>query len=132
MKVSEGCGWKDPRLDFHYNNWAPTGKPYGFYHYGRPDLGNTPEEEVDSFLSFIGAHIGKATMHLDFEGKSLDVPNGAEWAKSWIDDFISKTNVRPMLYIQGSPLTSGAYDSIFDEDIACWAASDPIWYNGHD
>lgn len=131
IKASEGDGYKDPRLDQHYNNWAQTGKPYGFYHYARPDLGNSAEAECDWFLSLVGAHVGHAVFALDFEGASLSVANAAAWAKEWIDHFVEKTGVRPLLYIQGSPMGSGAYDAIFNDNIGCWAASDPSWYAGH-
>jgi len=131
IKASEGDGYKDPRLDQHYNAWKETGKPYGFYHYARPDLGNTPEAEADWFLSLVGGHVGKALMALDFEGEALSTPNAAAWAKGWIDHFVQKTGVKPLLYIQGSPIGSGEYDAIFNEDIGCWAASDPSYYEGH-
>ena len=83
IKASEGDGYKDPRLDQHYNAWKETGKPYGFYHYARPDLGNTPEAEADWFLSLVGGHVGKALMALDFEGEALSTPNAAACWSSW-------------------------------------------------
>ena len=38
IKASEGNGFKDGRLDSHYNTLVSRGvKNYGFYHYARPD-----------------------------------------------------------------------------------------------
>ncbi len=71
IKASEGNGYKDSALDTHFNAVKSAGKLYGFYHYARPDLGNTPEAEADWFLSLVGQHAGNAIFALDYEGDSL-------------------------------------------------------------
>mgnify|MGYP002096341206 FL=1 len=81
MKASEGKSYKDARLDQHYNNVG--NKLYGFYHYARPDTGNTPEEEADWFLSLVEHHAGKCIFALDWEGKSLNNYR-SDWALSWL------------------------------------------------
>lgn len=124
IKSSEGNGYKDPRLDNHFNNVKEMGKLYGFYHYARPDLGNTPESEADWFLSLVGQHAGNAIFALDWEGASLNYP--ADWAIRWLRRVFEKTGVKPVLYISQSPVESGKYAAIAKEDYGLWVAQ----YNG--
>ena len=64
IKASEGRTCKDPMLDKHYNAVKAAGKPYGFYHYARPE-NNSWKAEADHFLSLVGHHAHKAIFALD-------------------------------------------------------------------
>ena len=66
IKASEGRTLKDPMLDRHYNAVKAAGKPYGFYHYARPE-NNSWKAEADHFLSLVGHHAHKAIFALDWE-----------------------------------------------------------------
>lgn len=138
MKASEGNGFKDKMLDKHYDNLhgSSDGKPdkkkcYGFYHYARPDLGNSPEEEAQWFLSLVGHHAGYAMLALDWEGESLKY--GTDWALRWLDYVHAKTGVKPLIYIQGSQEWTGNYNAIRDRDyglwIAHWGVNSPVVKN---
>ena len=130
MKATEGAGYKDPLLDYYYDNLhgAKDGKPdakklYGFYHYARPDLGNTAHDEAENFLDRVGHHAGYAIYALDWEGKSLDARYD-EWARRWLDYVYMKTGVKPLVYTSISALwhlTSAA-----EHDYGLWAAK---WNN---
>lgn len=127
MKASEGNGYKDPMLDEHYNilHGSRDGKPdtsklYGFYHYARPDLKNTPQEEADWFLSLVGAHIGTAIIALDWEGKSLTY--SSDWAFNWLEYVFKNTGVRPLLYVSASEENTGKYEKIMDANYGLWVA----------
>ena len=129
LKASEGNGFKDPRLDSHYNTLVSRGvKNYGFYHYARPDLGNTPQAEADWFLYLVGHHAGKCIYALDLEGEALKYSDYANWAKQWLDYVYAKTGVKPLLYIQGS-IASKMYGVIGGNDYGIWAASGANWYH---
>lgn len=129
LKASEGNGFKDPRLDSHYNTLVSRGvKNYGFYHYARPDLGNTPQAEADWFLYLVGHHAGKCIYALDLEGEALRYSDYANWAKQWLDYVYAKTGVKPLLYIQGS-IASKMYGVIGGNDYGIWAASSANWYH---
>lgn len=128
MKASEGNGYKDPRLDQHYNQVAAWGKPYGFYHFARPDLGNTPQAEADWFLSLVGHHAGKCIYALDLEGSALKYAGYARWAREWLDHVYAKTGVKPLIYIQGS-ISNTVAAQVASGDYGLWAASDPSWYS---
>lgn len=129
LKASEGNGFKDPRLDSHYNTLVSRGvKNYGFYHYARPDLGNSPKAEADWFLYLVGHHAGKCIYALDLEGEALRYSDYAIWAKQWLDYVYAKTGVKPLLYIQGS-IASVMYGVIGGNDYGIWAASSANWYH---
>lgn len=118
MKASEGKSYKDARLNQHYNNIG--NKLYGFYHYARPDTGNTPEEEADWFLSLVGHHAGKCIFALDWEDKSLNYRS--DWALSWLRRVYAKTGVKPLIYLQSSAVMTGKYANIASEDYGLWIA----------
>lgn len=106
MKASEGKTYKDPMLDTYYNRIAgnASGKPspekcYGFYHYARPE-NNSPEDEVNNFLSLVSHHAGNAVFALDWEGKALRYP--LTWMQEWLFSVYAKTGVRPMIYTSAS------------------------------
>lgn len=122
MKASEGATYKDPLLDTFYARIAgnSSGKPaidkcYGFYHYARPE-NNSPEEEVNNFLSLVSHHAGNAVFALDWEGKALGCP--VSWAQEWLFSVYAKTGVRPMIY------TSAAYVKKFAQ-FETWGF--PLW-----
>lgn len=127
MKASEGVGYKDPMLDDHYNNihGSTDGRPdpnklYGFYHYARPETGNTAEAEADYFLSLVGHHAGNAIFALDWEGNSLAC--STSWALAWMRRVYQKTGVRPVIYLSASELNSGKYADIAAENYGLWVA----------
>lgn len=120
LKASEGVGFKDARLDEHYNAAAAMDKPYGFYHYARPDLGNTPEAEADYFLSLVGHHAQKCIFALDWEGASLNY--SASWALAWLNSVYQKTGVRPLFYCSTGFLNGGKYADIAAANYGLWVA----------
>lgn len=147
IKASEGINYKDEALDFHLANFFGTSDPtpqkeklYGFYHYARPDLGNTPKQEAESFLSFISPQIGNCIMALDWEGESLKFSEN--WALEWLNYIKDKTGVKPLFYINSA--NTYLFKQIAAGDFGLWLAdwSDSptfdswqfwaIWQNGID
>jgi len=128
IKASEGNCFKAERLDQHYNQVKAWGKPYGFYHYARPDLGNTPQAEADWFLFLVGHHAKKCIYALDLEGSALKYVDYANWARQWLDYVYQKTGVKPLIYIQGS-VADRVAQAVVSGDYGLWAASDPAWYD---
>lgn len=118
IKASEGRTFKDPMLDKHYNAVKATGKPYGFYHYARPE-NNSWKAEADHFLSLVGHHAHKAIFALDWEGNALRY--NYVWALNWLNYVYQKTGVRPLFYCQGSALSR--YPQIAKANFGLWVAS---------
>lgn len=118
IKASEGRTFKDPMLDKHYNAVKAAGKPYGFYHYARPE-NNSWKAEADHFLSLVGHHAHKAIFALDWEGNALRY--NYSWALNWLNYVYQKTGVRPLFYCQGSALSR--YPQIAKANYGLWVAS---------
>lgn len=127
IKASEGVGYTDPRHVQHRNYAVSEGKLYGLYHYARPDLGNTPEDEAKYFLSVVGDDVHKAILALDLECDSWQ--NYVDWTKQFMQYVIDKTGVRPLLYMSGWAAQN--FKALCKElDIGVWAASDVVYYVG--
>lgn len=120
IKASEGNGWKDPKLDSHYNRCIQLSSNIGFYHYARPDLQNTPQAEAEWFLSLVGQHAGQALFALDWEGNSLNYP--ASWALEWLQYVEAKTGVKPLFYCSTGFVNGGKYASIAKANYGLWLA----------
>lgn len=120
IKASEGNGWQDPLLNAHFNAVKAMGKNFGFYHYARPDLGNTPQAEAQWFLSLVGQHAKNCVFALDWEGNSLNYP--ASWALEWLEYVYKKTGVRPLFYCSTAFVNSGKYAPIAKANFGLWLA----------
>ena len=134
IKATEGKVGKDPKLDTYYNllHGCADGKPdpdkcYGFYHYARPDLGNTPEAEADWFLSLVGQHAGKCIYALDWEGASLNYPE--TWALKWCLRVQEKTGVKPLIYCSASDVYKMRILYMYDFGlwVAHWGVYRPVF-----
>lgn len=120
IKASEGWAYQDEHMIMHVNSALSTNTPFGFYHYARPDLGNSPQTEADSFLSYVQPYIGQAIFALDWEQKSLNYP--ASWALEWCNYVKQKTGITPFIYIQASVENSGVMRSLYQAGFPLWIA----------
>ena len=123
IKASEGVGYKDEGLDKNYNFMKEHTdiSHYGFYHYARPDLGNSPEAEAASFLSYVGHHSGKCLYALDWEGKALSYP--MDWCIKWLDYVYTHSKQIPLLYASASTLDG--YMGRYPIWVAHWGVDKP-------
>lgn len=92
-KLTEGTGFVDP------DNFSKQALDNGFnvvmpYHYGRPDLGNTPQQEAAYFVAHLPAGLRQTDyLMLDYEGIA-GKPNSlfpASWALAWLQT-VAATN----------------------------------------
>lgn len=125
IKASEGKSRKDSMLDRHYDRLHESrdGRPdptklYGFYHYARPERGNSAVAEADHFLSLVGHHRGHAVFALDWENAALRY--SADWPLAWLRRVYAKTGVRPLIYMPAS--ATGRYAAIARENFGLWVA----------
>lgn len=130
MKASEGCTYKDNKLDFYYNivHESGDGRPdaerlYGFYHFARPDNGNMPRAEAANFLRLVKHHAGHAIFALDVEGDALRLSQEAldKWVAEWVDYVIDHANVRPLIYCSAS--AARRFPTAAKMNCGLWAAS---------
>lgn len=120
IKASEGWAYQDDGMNRHVQSALRTNTPFGFYHYARPDLGNSPETEADSFIGFVRPYIGQAIFALDWEQLSLNYP--ASWALQWCQYVKQKTGITPFIYIQASVENSGSMRALYQGGFPLWIA----------
>lgn len=107
MKATEGKTYKDPCMKVFANYALSKGKMIGFYHFARPDNGNSALAEAENFIESVKPYIGKAIFVLDYEGAGLNLAIRDKWAATWINTVKKKTGVLPLFY------TSEAYLKYF-------------------
>lgn len=108
MKASEGRGFRDPHMDKYMdilrdpesNKWPLI----GFYHFARPDLGNSPEAEAEQFLISIRTYTRyKPLVALDVEGGALFWADDLdEWCLSWCKHVYEHLGYKPLIYCSSS------------------------------
>lgn len=103
MKTTEGKTWVDPALELHNQKCDYYGILKGFYHFARPDLGNSPAEEARNFKYQVSDK-GDSILALDIEGAALHVKNIDEWALEWLELVEATTKRKPLLYASRSEL----------------------------
>lgn len=122
IKASEGVGFTDPKFSRNQSEARRVGIPLGFYHFARPDLGNSPEAECDWFLKVCnGPHAGEV-MALDYEcanQKQADV----DWCKKFLDRLQAKIGVKAFIYLNQSQLKTFNWKSIVDGGYPLWVAA---------
>ena len=120
IKATEGNGYTDVMCDTFYQKAKSLGKKLGVYHFARPDLGNSGEEEADWFIKETLGYHKEAMLVLDWE--SGDLTNVA-WAKAWLDRVYSKTGVKPVIYMSASVMHGADWSSVVNADYGLWVAN---------
>lgn len=106
IKATEGVGFKDSKFDTYRSELERLDIPHGFYHFARPDLNNTPEDEADWFLSVLGEGLEGRILILDFE---VNIPDPVTWCLAFLDRISETLNgYRGMIYL--NMFTVKSYD----------------------
>lgn len=120
IKASEGTGYEDPAFLANQDQARANEIPLGYYHFGRPDLGNTPEAEAEYFKKIIGDIRDGEFLCLDYE-KNYSDPVG--WSKKFLDHLSSLLEgYKPIIYLNLSLVNSHDWSSIIDANYALWLA----------
>ena len=83
MKSSEGAGYVDPAFSSHRAGALQAGiNSIWYYHFSRPDLGNSPIDEANSQYRTVGAIRPQDCIVLDFEAQ--DPRATAQWAYQFL------------------------------------------------
>lgn len=103
VKATEGTEYISPDFKRQYQQAKEAGKCLGVYHYAN---GKNGQQEADFFLDVVKDCIGEAILILDWESQNNPHfgTDDLSWCKTWCDYVYSKTNVKPMIYIQQSAM----------------------------
>lgn len=98
MKASEGATYRDASRLF-YDFILHRDMLKGFYHFGRPDNGNSAKSEASNFVSSILKCVDdKTILALDLEDKALNVPCIDDWALEFAKYVYSATGKKILIY----------------------------------
>ena len=119
VKATEGVGYSDSNYIEYLEQAKNSNKKIGLYHYARPDLGNTPEDEATWFISKAKNYIKEAILVLDWE---IDISN-TNWAYNFLKTVYDKTGVRPIIYMSAYPANNYDWSRVVEGNFGLWIAS---------
>ena len=119
VKITEGVGYSDPNYKEFLNQALKSNKKIGLYHYARPDLNNTSEDEATWFVSKAKDYIKQAILVLDWE---VDT-NKTDWAYNFLKTVYEKTKVRPIIYMSAYPANTYNWTKVVNGNFGLWIAS---------
>lgn len=98
MKASEGATYRDASLSY-YMLHLESEMLKGFYHFARPENGNSAKSEASNFLSSCFKYIdGRSILALDVEAAALTYTNLDKWVIEWCEYVYNATGIKPMIY----------------------------------
>lgn len=117
-KATEGKNYVDSYCDDFIKQAQKLKKPFGFYHFARPEI-NSAEDEALYFYKHTKGYFGKGIPVLDWEssGKS-----NVKWAKKWLDKIYDLSGVKAMIYMSESVVNSYNWKSVADAGHGLWVA----------
>lgn len=123
IKASEGRTYTDPVCTYHAGYAELCDIPVvGFYHYARPELGNTPQDEATNFLMSVEKAIKELSIEpflaLDWEGEALKC--NPDWAYAFCKHVRDITGKPPMVYVSQSNISK--VEKLLDIDCGLWVA----------
>lgn len=118
VKATEGSGYTSDAFTSHVNMVQADGKLLGIYHFARPDLGNSAEDEAEYFYKVCKKYVGKAVFALDYEAKAHNY--GEDWALKFLNRFYKLSGVKPMIYLSQSMVSR--YSKVAKGDYGLWVA----------
>lgn len=106
IKATEGTGYVNPLCDSQYQRAKAQGKLLGVYHFVRPDLGLSPEDEAQFFVDNCRGYIGEALLAIDYEV----APYSDDYAFRFAKKVAELTDgVWPLAYMSASKVTEYAW-----------------------
>jgi len=121
MKATEGYGYIDPKFKNNQAGFRNAKMPLGYYHFARPDLGNTATKEADWFVKTVGTLEVGEVLALDYE---VNYGNCVNWCKAFLDRVQVKTGVKPLLYINLATNNKYNWSNVVKGNYGLWLA---IW-----
>lgn len=118
IKATEGATYRDPSFSDFIKQAKDLGKPFGFYHYARPE-NNTAHAEVMNFYNAVKDYIGQGIPVLDWESSAK---RNVKWAKQFLDEFYSLTGVKAVIYMSESVVNEYNWTDVANADYGLWVA----------
>lgn len=129
IKTTEGTNFVDPKFKRNQEEAHKTNILLGYYHFARPDLGNSAQAEADDFLEAIGDLRDGELLALDYECPNQTQAH-VDWCRQWLDYVYSKTKVRAFIYLNQSQVKNFNWQNVVEGSYALWIAK--YTYNPND
>ena len=98
MKASEGATYKDTSVSA-YICALDKNTLRGFYHFARPENGNSAKAEASNFVSTVLKYLdGKSLLAIDVEAGALRYPDLDSWVLEFCKYVYSATGIKPLIY----------------------------------
>ncbi|HCC68106.1 TPA: hypothetical protein DEP90_02795 [Patescibacteria group bacterium] len=119
MKATEGVGYTDSKFSRNQQGLRNARVATGYYHFARPDLGNTAANEADWFIKTVGVLRKGELLALDYE---VNYGNPVVWCKTFLDRVKTETGVKPLIYINLNTNNKYNWSTIVKGDYGLWLA----------
>lgn len=121
VKATEGVGYSDPNYEKYLSMALESNKKIGVYHYARPDLKNTPEDEATWFINKVTPYIKKAILVLDWE--VANELGNTTWAERFLQSVYKKTSIKPLIYMSSSVANNYNWQNVASLNYGLWIAN---------
>jgi len=115
VKATEDDDYVNPYKDSQAQDTLRSSKRLGFYHFARP---GDAAAQARHFVDAVRGYVGKATLWLDWEDNA--VPQGPDWAKTFLGTVRSLTGSTPGIYMNDSAVDGYDWTGV--------AREYPLWY----
>lgn len=122
IKASEGTSFIDPKFTRNRTESRRVGVARGYYHFARPDLGNSPIAEANFFLGVCSGLQEGELLVLDYEPQNQK-QSDVNWCKSWLDHVYQQTKCHPLIYLNQSQVKAFDWSAVINADYALWIAA---------
>lgn len=124
IKATEGNGYIDPSFTTFRDSARILKIPRGYYHFARPDLGNTPVAEANWFLDTLKDIQKGELLVLDFEP---EWHAAGEVQVKWCLDFLlcveRRIGYKLLIYLNGNQNRIMDWKSVVDNNNGLWLAT---------
>lgn len=98
MKASEGVTFQDSARKQFMMALDPD-RLFGFYHFARPENGNSARGEAMNFIYAISQYLDRRPLlALDVEAGALRFSDLDNWVEAWVKTVYEYTGVKPLIY----------------------------------
>lgn len=118
-KATEGTGYVDPTFTSNIEAIRKTNSGLGFYHFARPDLGNSAINEADFFIQTIGKPLNDEILALDFE---VNYADPVTWCAAFLDRVNAKLGCKPLLYLNDGLVKKCDWTPVIQAGYGLWLA----------
>lgn len=120
LKASEGATYRDSSVSF-YLHYLRKDMLKGFYHFARPENGNSAKSEASNFLATILKYIdGQTILALDVEDGALRASDLDTWCFEFCKYVYDATGIKPLIYC--SEAETKRFKKCADFDCGLWVA----------